>query len=191
MGDVNNPTEQAAWVPSCPHVTGPVCLDSCFGSKAGRPGTSPTQLNLQGPHSGEKAGTGLHHSRTSNGHVAFAQSGLAHPPSSKPTLGEPRQPWPRPARNPQTHSYNKPPVRLTPLGAPSEADLDDGSQACDMEASPASWWLPQQHTKRSLAAWGSACKLAFPGTPAKPPWTPKTWPLTQSPQLDSNTYHSL
>lgn len=144
MTDVSNPTEQAASVPSCPHVTRPVCLDSCFGSKAGPPGTSPTQLNLQGPQSREK--------------------GPAHPPSSKPMLGVPKQPWPRPARNPQTHKYNKPPPRggVAPLGAPSEEDLADGSQACDMEASPASWWLTEQDLKGSRAAWGNACKLAFP-----------------------------
>lgn len=64
--------------------------------------------------------------------------------------------------NTQVQQATSNPGRVAPLGAPPEVDLADGSQACDTEASPDSWWLTQQHLKGSPAAWGSACKLAFP-----------------------------
>lgn len=139
--DVNNPTEQAAWAPGCPHVARPVCLDSCFGPKARSPGTSPIQLNLQGPHNGEKPGPGLHHNRTGRtgvGLMVLGESGPAHPPSSNQRLGGPRQPWPGPASNLQTHNCNSLLSGWFPwehLLRPTWAMA--GSQAYDLQKSPA------------------------------------------------------
>ena len=165
--DVSNLTEQAASVPSCPHVTRPVCLDIRFGSKAGPPGTSPAQLNLQGPQSREKPGTGLHHSTTAEQAMDmwFLQKVARH------THLHPSQCWGDPGSLgpglPEIHKHTSTTSTpggggVPPMGPPSEEDLADGSQACDMEASPASCWLTQQHLKGSPAAWGNACKLAFP-----------------------------